>query len=762
MRHLLHTFIVATVVTSLSFAATQDTSPDFEWASLTDSPRTTGVYHDDQVGDLWSRGLDYKANFTSDRVQFIPFLGADADRLYPLAWDLARVWSGGTELEASPDVQPVREEGSVLYTHQQWIEGYSIRDEGIEQWYRFEELPADGDLVIALDIRSDSGFDVKPFEGGLRFVGERGGVDFGKAKAFDGAGRAIPAFVDWTGEAIQIRVNGSDLEGAVLPITVDPLITTYAVDTFGTMLMKPDVAYDVSTNTVLVVYEEIYAGPDTDIFFRQYDADTKAVLHQQYLSVNTDDWKAPRVANNNYSDLFLVVFEIEASNSRMVSYRTISALDGSLGMVRGVSAIEFVYNYQPDAGGETFNGSGSYFLITWVEEDVMGDHRIVCTRVTSGGLCLFEDTTLAPYDSWSKQAPAVSNTAGSVGVFNLAWAAYEGAATTVRGARVSYSGAVVDTGYAIGSGPAVPSCRPAVSPSLTSGDPGHYLVVYESQFPTSPVSGMVGLNAVSMAGSVQAGSTQVDPNYLYEQTSDARVDSDGSRYVLTWNAIDPATGYDGRVMVSTMSSAGGNLCHSEIRIPVDPTNSMSDLIPVVVSEVSGAGTGSTTHLAWSREDTTIPDKSIYGADYEMHDQDCLGQIQLCTPTANSSGQAGRTWAYGSHIANDRLFELRADQLPTNQFGYFLTGTGVGGFVPPGSQGQLCLAGSLGRFNRGVAEVLHSGAAGEFGLSINTLDMPLSTVQVVSAGSTWYFQAWHRDLNPGQTSNFSTLLGVSFD
>ena len=40
------------------------------------------------------------------------------------------------------------------------------------------------------------------------------------------------------------------------------------------------------------------------------------------------------------------------------------------------------------------------------------------------------------------------------------------------------------------------------------------------------------------------------------------------------------------------------------------------------------------------------------------------------------------------------------------------------------------------------------------------DLPQGTV--VSAGETWNFQLWYRDVNPTQTSNTSNGLAVTFE
>ena len=135
----------------------------------------------------------------------------------------------------------------------------------------------------------------------------------------------------------------------------------------------------------------------------------------------------------------------------------------------------------------------------------------------------------------------------------------------------------------------------------------------------------------------------------------------------------------------------------------------------------------------------------------------------CTAAPNSSGFVGLVEPQGSLVVSDDDFSLRAGSLPTHAFGYFI-GSTQSGFVtnPAGSAGNLCLGGSIGRFNR-PGEILSSGAGGEFTLALDLMDMPTPTGSVaVQANETWYFQAWHRDSVQGvTTSNFTRGLSVAF-
>ena len=114
-------------------------------------------------------------------------------------------------------------------------------------------------------------------------------------------------------------------------------------------------------------------------------------------------------------------------------------------------------------------------------------------------------------------------------------------------------------------------------------------------------------------------------------------------------------------------------------------------------------------------------------------------------------------ASGSAVVADNALTLQVDLLPQSKFGYMLL-SDTQGFVGlfGGSQGNLCLGGSLVRFSKNV---LNSGAAGSVSFSPDLTALPQGTV--IAPGTQWNFQFWYRDNNPGATSNTSNGLAVDF-
>ena len=133
----------------------------------------------------------------------------------------------------------------------------------------------------------------------------------------------------------------------------------------------------------------------------------------------------------------------------------------------------------------------------------------------------------------------------------------------------------------------------------------------------------------------------------------------------------------------------------------------------------------------------------------------------CVANPNSTGSAGAMSAFGftSVAAND--VTLTASNLPPGQFGIFVT-SASSGFIPnpAGSNGNLCLTGSLGRFVS-PGQILGIDGAGEISLTIDLTSIPSGTGTIaVAAGDTRFFQAWHRD-GVGGGSNFTNGLEITF-
>lgn len=146
-------------------------------------------------------------------------------------------------------------------------------------------------------------------------------------------------------------------------------------------------------------------------------------------------------------------------------------------------------------------------------------------------------------------------------------------------------------------------------------------------------------------------------------------------------------------------------------------------------------------------------------DLILESGDGLG-TRLCTPAvSNSTGASGRLEAAGSLVPSNNDLTLTASDLPTGQFGYFLTSrTSAQIPFPGGSAGILCLGSPIGRYN---AAVQNSGSTGTITMAVDLTAMPMQPSVAVQPGDTWVFQAWYRDFVAAPTSNFTDALSIQF-
>lgn len=126
---------------------------------------------------------------------------------------------------------------------------------------------------------------------------------------------------------------------------------------------------------------------------------------------------------------------------------------------------------------------------------------------------------------------------------------------------------------------------------------------------------------------------------------------------------------------------------------------------------------------------------------------------------NSTGGSAVIHGWGWSSVGKDSFSLSADGLPAHRSGVFLVADQPG-FVPfvADSQGNLCLAGTIGRF---AAQAQSSGESGCMGIVVDLAALPVNGGTAVQPGETWYFQCWFRDAHPMPTSNLSDGLKVTF-
>jgi hypothetical protein len=130
----------------------------------------------------------------------------------------------------------------------------------------------------------------------------------------------------------------------------------------------------------------------------------------------------------------------------------------------------------------------------------------------------------------------------------------------------------------------------------------------------------------------------------------------------------------------------------------------------------------------------------------------------CSAESNSTGAPSVTLPVGSTEVSLNALRLQTQGLPPSQFGYYVMSMARADVLyPGGSNGRLCLGGRIGRL---MSEAKLSSSSGVMDAAVDLTSMPVWPRVAANPGETWYFQAWHRDLDPGLTSNFSVPTSVT--
>lgn len=171
---------------------------------------------------------------------------------------------------------------------------------------------------------------------------------------------------------------------------------------------------------------------------------------------------------------------------------------------------------------------------------------------------------------------------------------------------------------------------------------------------------------------------------------------------------------------------------------------------IVIEEIDGAG------LATDCDDQLL-DVDVTGL-VDVTTPISIG-VNYCIAEPTSTGTPASIVALGSPFVIDQNLTLRAYDLPTNKWGYFLASRDPGFIANPGgSAGNLCLGGQIGRYS---GLVQNSGPSGLIEIEIDPLVVPMAPPTTILPGETWRFQCWFRDIDVAPTSNFTDGIWIEW-
>lgn len=136
-------------------------------------------------------------------------------------------------------------------------------------------------------------------------------------------------------------------------------------------------------------------------------------------------------------------------------------------------------------------------------------------------------------------------------------------------------------------------------------------------------------------------------------------------------------------------------------------------------------------------------------------------VNFCTSSPNSSGDEAKMDASGSSLLMGDGLTLEASGMPATTFGIFVVSQSTGSV--PLAEGTLCLSGVIGRYQQ-AGQVFQANSNGRASLPIDAGALPQGAQLVAaSAGETWHFQAWFRDVVAGQqTANLTDGISITFN
>jgi hypothetical protein len=738
----------------------QSQAPRADVPALAHSPirDRNRVFFDTADGEtIWIHGRSYKASFGESGARIVPSLGANAPADHSFSIAPVALSRGGAPVSFESASAAHRVGDAIELDRGAFVERYAPSALSIDQSFVFAHAEGAGDLMLRLGVETD----LLAFEdaGVLSFDGELGGLTYGQATAIDARGVSAPLATHLAAGGIEIRVPAAYLDSAQYPITIDPVISTFAIDTSANDDFAPDVAYDATNDRYMVCYEEAFSATDHDVYEEVLDANG-GFVSAAYVDMTTDNWIHPRIADNRSAAQFMVVAAVGGPGFFGIFSRVASAATNALGVV--VAVAPDISQGDPDVGGDPAASGPTGYLVVWSKGGIPGAIRGMW--MTNSGLPSTSTSFCIECFSTSDQdsRPAVSNWSG-IGnghdhVWNVAWDQWVNNGKSYIGHAVNYTQVrndnVLFNPRWLGLLVSVHPVRPSVSSfAEQSASPNTAIVVWDRGLGAghdifgSLVEGMTVVATSSLTqleGSTSASLDQIAPS----------VDSDGCTFAVTYSEQSSASSSAYDVYVSTFNRVGSSILPFQTHQPVAASPDTESDSRIVFAR----GGASLRHMiVWSHENSV--DGDIYGGLYDTPvlvpycfagapDTAACPCNNPSTANAgcnNSSATGGATLAASgvASLANDSLAFHQSGELASS-LSIFLQGTGdVAGGTTFGG-GVRCAGGTLMRL------FTHNAAGG-------SVSAPIAGDPSVSARSaalgdtiapcgTRYYQVYYRDPN----------------
>ena len=737
--------------------------------SSTASVDRTKVHFDERAGEIWAVGSTYKASVATDGFTYVPFLGSNAPRNYPVRFRLEHATLGGAPL-ALPTSGRIERSGSRLLIHRGPIEvRYDTAAEHVEQSFAIDAAGRDASLVLELSVEA-SGLSPRPQDGGYAFDGPLGGIRYGAATVLDEAGLAAPVPMEFVGNTLRLTVPASFLREACGQVVVDPIVSSYSIDDTARERMVTEIAYDYSSNQFLHVFEERFSWSDRDIMAVAVHANTGALRQSVYVDATAETWLDPKVANLNHADVSVIVARQAGSPVRIMG-RTFahtgpSAANSPVGPPFVVSpGLGDGNSLRFDIGGNSSMAPNARCMAVWNARDVAGGWHVFGRTISSTG-ARGSIIQLTSGQTFTSRPPAISESTGNPSSFNLWNVAFPEAVYTNGNAtsgvgilQLNASGNIVTPYHHV---PVPGGANPGtalvdVSDSIRLHGRHVFAVI------TRVYGGGGSFNLLQIFDGATLLSTREYTDALHMPTSGWNspytIATTGSEFVVARHRRTSST-YSTAVITSFDVTSDFRIAISERDTILDPgyASTYVQWVPSLASRFSG-GMYASRYTGASFTVGQAGNHDVLGATHFASNPFSCGE-QYCFGEPNSTGEFGFARLTGSPSASS-IKTLHGESLPPSVFALPVIGDGFANYANPVGPGRMCVGGITGYDASSLGVV---DASGTITFTIDPSSLPRGSGSVVGlAGQRWQMTIWHQNASGGSyDTNYTNAVSVFFD
>ena len=494
-----------------------------------------GVQPGSEPGSHLITGPEYSAVVDHRGLELTPILGRRAPTTQHLRLSFRGIQRGSLALPVGADQGPLDLEGTHLERSLGLgiVERFDASEAGVELSYLFPERPAgSGDLVVALGLESTFSNPRPTPAGGLEFLLEGvGGVSIGAVTGIDADGDRAAGSLEFSQGELLLRLPGSFVDSADYPLVLDPLVgssLSVAPDSFigSTDDLRPDAAFDASTDQYLIVWEREISATESRIFGRRISSGgtfNNSVGQLSVVGGLNRTSRNPAVCNVNRNNKFVVVWEMSENalfggTSSSIQMLT---LDANYGPVIQIPSAVFASTggtqLSPDVCGEGIDaGAGVFgdFLVVW-DDNANGRIAYRHYGFDNGGALDSSDpvTTLVNDSSavgFFHSDPSIARASGFFGKTLVAFrrSGPLGADSSIRAQPLNIAGSV--------AGPSVVLNQPAIG-SVSRPDLDGFESRYVAAWEFNDGSGNISIRGMPIFLDLSSGTTA--PGSLAQFTS---------------------------------------------------------------------------------------------------------------------------------------------------------------------------------------------------------------------------------------------------